>query len=83
MLEQTRIPEIKDAVIKLHEFSADEIHREEIRLYEKGLSDYNSAIGSATRKGIKQGREEERKEISALLRASGMSEEEIKRRLKL
>ena len=87
MLEQTKVPEIKNAVIKLHEFSADEIHREEIRLYEKALSDHASTIGTARREGIKvgivKGRSEEREEIITLLRESGMSDEEIKRRLKL
>lgn len=82
MLEQTKIPEIKNAVIKLHEFSADEIHREEIRLYEKGLSDYNSVIGTATRKGEVKGIKKGENNIIKKMRKSGMSEEEIQRILR-
>lgn len=73
MLNQTEVPEIKKAVVFLHEMSADEEMLEKVRNREKRLHDEASARLYDRREGIKEGIEE----MIEKMRRSGMSEEQI------
>lgn len=95
MLNQTKVPEIQNAVGKLQEISARDIMREEVRLLEKRLSDEASIKGTAMREGLreglkkgekkgeKRGLKKGREEVINQLRKSGMTEEQIQSILKL
>ncbi|MCM1054779.1 MAG: Rpn family recombination-promoting nuclease/putative transposase [Bacteroides sp.] len=74
MLSDTQVPEIKKAVNVIREMSEDEKVREMVRLREKTMRDEAARLEDA----INQGREEGREEILGLLRAAGISDEQIK-----
>lgn len=74
MLDKTGVPEIQQAVVILHEMSADEQMREMARLREKAILDEKSALSFAERKG----RDERDAEITARMREKGYTEEQIR-----
>lgn len=82
MLNKTEVPEIKQAVVFLHEMSADEEMKERARSREKQIRDQLSAIDyaaeAAEKRGREEGREEKEAKIVANLRKMGMPEEFIK-----
>ena len=73
MLQQTDIQPIQKAVMIIHQMSDDEKIQELARIREKALHDEASALNTARR----EGREEERSEIIAKMRKSGMTDEQI------
>ena len=81
----TKIPEIKDVIVKLRELSADEQVREEALAREMRLHDEASAIKSSRREGLRkglekgrrEGRAEERNKMIEVMRLKGYSEEQI------
>ena len=66
-----------NAVVILHEMSADEELREMARLREKAILDERSAMNFARREGRAEGRTEEREAIIARMRKKGYTEEQI------
>lgn len=83
MLNETGVPEIQEAVMILHEMSADEEIREMARLREKWIRDEKSLIRTSKEEGRAEGkaegRAEERAEILANMRKLGFSEEQIQK----
>lgn len=89
MLNQTGNPDIQEALVILHEMSADERVREEARMRMKTILDENTRIESALRKGRSEGkaegraegktegRSEERAMMINAMRATGLSEDQI------
>lgn len=89
--QTTIIPEIKDTIVMLREFSADEKVRTEAFYREKRLHDEASALGSARSEGVEQGRAEgraegiaegraqERSSIIERMRNNGFTEEQIQK----
>ena len=77
----TKIPEVKDVIVKVRELSADEKLRREAFYREKRLHDEANAINGSKREGIKigraEGRAEERNKIIEIMRLKGYSEEQI------
>ena len=77
----TKIPEVKDVIVKVRELSADEKLRREAFYREKRLHDEANAINGSRREGIKigraEGRAEERLEIRQKMKLQGYSEEQI------
>ena len=61
----------------LRQLSADEKVRQEAFYRETQLHDEASALGSARREGIAEGREIERNALAANMRKKGYSEKEI------
>ena len=86
MFNKTEVSEIKQAVVFLHEMSADEEMKERARSREKQIRDQLSAIDYAAEAAEKRGREEgiaigktkRDIELAASFRAMGVSEEIIK-----
>ena len=74
MLNKTEVPEIKQAVVFLHEMSADEEMKERARSREKQIRDQLSAIDYEREKTLS--------EVAANLREMGMSEEVIQNAIK-
>ena len=91
----TKIPEVKDVIVKLRELSADEKVREEAFCREMRLHDEATAINSSRREGLRKGLEKGRREglregerkgrveginkMIEAMREQGYSEEQIKR----
>ena len=73
----TKIPEVKDVIVKVRELSADEKLRREAFYREKRLHDEANAINGSRREGIKIGRAEGYKEIRQKMKQKGYSEEQI------
>ena len=77
----TKIPEVKDVIVKVRELSADEKLRRLAFYREKRLHDEANAINGSRREGIKIGRAEGRaerdKEIIEKLLKKGYSQEQI------
>ena len=85
----TKIPEVKDVIVKVRELSADEKLRRLAFYREKRLHDEANAINGSRREGIKigraegekigraEGRAEGYKEIREKMRQKGYSEEQI------
>ncbi len=84
--ETTNIPEVQNAIVMLREMSDDEKIRQQVYYREKRLHDEASALGNARREGRAEGRAEgrteERNKMIAVMRQSGMSENEIARIIK-
>jgi flagellar biosynthesis/type III secretory pathway protein FliH len=94
MLENTNVREINQAIVVLRELNADEKMRYISDMREKALHDEANALNSAKKsgfnegmkqgkiKGLEQGKKEgaieERKLIVSQLKASGMTDEQIK-----
>ena len=64
--QKTDIPEVKDTIVMLRQLSADEKVRQEAFYREKQLHDEASALGSARREGIAEGREIKRNALAAI-----------------
>ena len=81
----TKIPEVKDVIVKVRELSADEKLRREAFYREKRLHDEANAINGSRREGIRIGRAEGEKigrakrdkEFVKAMRLKGYSEEQI------
>ena len=86
MLERTEVPEIKKAIVTLHQMTADERVREEVRMRMKNMLDENTAKENARREGLAEGeakgRAKERADFIAGMRKAGFSEEAINSVLK-
>ena len=82
MLNKTEVPEIKKAVVFLHEMSADEEVKENVRRREIAIRDQMSAIDYARGEGEKigetKGEKNEREKTIERMRQLGYSEEKIK-----
>jgi predicted transposase/invertase (TIGR01784 family) len=86
MLENTNVREINQAIVVLRELNADEKMRYISDMREKALHDEANALNSAKRSGFNEGMKqgkmegaiEERKLIISQLKASGMTDEQIK-----
>ena len=92
--QTTKIPEVKETIVRLRRLSANERIRQEAYYREKRLHDEASALGHARREGIAEGRAEGRvegiaegraegraevrRELIDRLRAGGMSESQIR-----
>ena len=85
----TNIPEVKDVIVKVRELSSDEKLRRLAYYREKRLHDEANAINGSKKEGIKigraegraegrvEGRVEREKELIAMMRQQGYSEEQI------
>ena len=77
----TKIPEVKDVIVKVRELSSDEKLRRLAFYREKRLHDEANAINGSRREGIRigraEGRAEERNKIIDIMRLQGYSEEQI------
>ena len=73
----TKIPEVKDVIVKVRELSADEKLRREAFYREKRLPDEANAINGSRREGIKIGRAEGINQMREVMRLQGYSEEQI------
>ena len=74
----TNMPTIQKAVKVIYDMSEDTKIREIARLREKALHDEASALKQAKNEGIAMGRTDERNLIIEKMKASGMTEEQIK-----
>ena len=74
----TQIKEVRDTIVILRELNADAKVKQQAYYREKRLHDEASALGHARRKGIAEGRNEERNRLATNLRKMGMTEEQIK-----
>ncbi len=81
--------EIKEAVEQLTQMSADEYERELYEIRERSRLTYNTEMYEARRKGIEEGKKQDRKEIAKkmkekgtdityIIEITGLTEEEIK-----
>ena len=81
--------EIKEAVEQLTQMSADEYERELYEIRERSRLTYNTEMNEARRKGIEEGKKQDRKEIAKkmkekgtdityIIEITGLTEEEIK-----
>ena len=64
--------EIKEAVKQLTEMSADEYERELYEIREKSRLTYNTEINEAKRKGLAEGKNEEKREIAKKMKEEGL-----------
>ena len=69
--------EIKEAVKQLKEMSADEYERELYEIRERSRLTYNTEMNEAKRKGLAEGKAEEKKEIAKKMKEKGISIELI------
>lgn len=81
MINQTDIPIMKKAVKVIYDMSEDTKIREVARLREKALHDEASALKNAKAEGISigknEGKNEERANLIANMKALGMTDEQI------
>lgn len=70
----TKIPEVKDVIVKIRELSADEKVREEALAREMRLHDEATAINSSRREGLRKGLDKGRREGRREGRAEGRAE---------
>lgn len=71
--------EIKEAVKQLKEMSADEYERELYEIRERSRLTYNTEMNEAKRKGLSEGKAEEKKEIAKKMKEEGLHIELIKK----
>ena len=64
--------EIKEAVKQLTEMSADEYERELYEIRERSRLTYNTEINEAKRKGLAEGKIEEKREIAKKMKEEGL-----------
>ena len=64
--------EIKEAVKQLTEMSADEYERELYEIRERSRLTYNTEMNEAKRKGIAEGKNEEKREIAKKMKEEGL-----------
>ena len=64
--------EIKEAVKQLTEMSADEYERELYEIRERSRLTYNTEINEAKRKGLAEGKNEEKREIAKKMKKEGL-----------
>ena len=74
----TNMPTIQKAVKVIYDMSEDTKIREIARLREKALHDEASALKQAKNEGIAMGRTDERNLIIEKMKASGMTDDQIK-----
>ena len=72
-----RNPEMKKAIVKLRELSADEKARDMIERRQKGILDFNMFMNDAKMEGLVEGRTEERNEIALRLLKLNLPLEQI------
>jgi len=78
-LESSESEEIKEALAYVKRLNADELFKKQIEMRENALLEETSALSFAEDKG----RDDERKKIVEAMKASGMSDEAIKKVLKM
>ena len=72
-----RNPEMKKAIVKIRELSADEKARDMIERRQKGILDFNMFVNDAKMEGRAEGRAEERNEIALRLLKLNLPLEQI------
>ena len=77
MLQQTNVQPIQKAVMIIHQMSEDEKIQELARLREKAMHDEASALSSAKKEGLAEGRDKREAELVESMRKNGLSEEQI------
>ncbi len=71
--------EIKEAVEQLTQMSADEYERELYEIRERSRLTYNTEMYEARRKGLEEGKRQDRKEIAKKMKEEGIDVELIKK----
>lgn len=77
MLEKLNVPIIKEGITRIYGLSEDDRVQEEIRIREKSIRDYNSAMNNARTEGRAEGRAEGINSVISKMKALGMSEQQV------